>query len=57
MANERPNPYDFFMMVCGPLALCDRFAHPAAALAIATGDGATRSRAWAELEEPPVGVA
>lgn len=57
MANEQPNAYDFFMMVCGPLTLCDRFTHPAAALAVATGDGPARQRAWSELEEPPVGVA
>ncbi|MGO4717346.1 alpha/beta fold hydrolase [Bradyrhizobium sp. 2TAF24] len=57
MANEQPNAYDFFMMVCGPLTLCDRFAHPATALAIATGDPATRDQAWSELEEPPIGVA
>jgi hypothetical protein len=49
MANERPHPYDFFMIVCGPLPLNERMASPEAALAIATGDAAARDRAWKEL--------
>jgi pimeloyl-ACP methyl ester carboxylesterase len=57
MANEQPNAYDFFMMMCGPVGLSDRIANPAAALAIATGDSAARSRAWAALEASPVDVA
>jgi len=32
MASERPHPYDFNMMVCGPVALADRARDPAAAL-------------------------
>ncbi len=50
MANERPNAYDFFMLVCGPVSLRDRADHPAAALAIATGNEAGRNAAWAALE-------
>ncbi|MBR0751410.1 alpha/beta fold hydrolase [Bradyrhizobium jicamae] len=50
MANDRPAPYDFFMIVCGPVPVTDRMAHPDAALAIASGDKAARERAWAEIE-------
>jgi hypothetical protein len=50
MANERPHAYDFFMIVCGPVALRERMAHPAAALTIVTtADGAEREWAWSEL--------
>lgn len=34
MASERPHPFDFYMIACGPVALADRVADPAAALAI-----------------------
>jgi hypothetical protein len=37
MASERPHPFDFYMIVCGPVALPDRVADPAAALALAIG--------------------
>jgi hypothetical protein len=50
MANERPHPYDFFMIVCGPVPLRERMADPAAALALATGDPAEREMAWKRLE-------
>jgi hypothetical protein len=50
MANERPHAYDFFMIVCGPLALRERVAAPDAALAIATGDAAAREWAWKQIE-------
>ena len=50
MANELPHAYDFFMIVCGPILLRERVAGPEAALAIATGDPATRERAWKQLE-------
>jgi hypothetical protein len=50
MANERPHAYDFFMIVCGPIPLTARMAVPGAALDVATGDPATRSRAWKQLE-------
>ena len=50
MANERPHPYDFFMIVCGPIPLSDRVAHPEEALTIATGDTVARERAWKRLE-------
>jgi hypothetical protein len=50
MANERPHAYDFFMIVCGPIPLSERMAEPDAALAIATGDAATREWAWKRLE-------
>ena len=53
MANERPHPYDFFMIVCGPVPLRERMAHPDAALAIATGDAAAREWAWKRLETDP----
>jgi hypothetical protein len=55
MANERPHPYDFFMIVCGPIPLSERMAYPAAALTIATGgDPAAREWAWKRLETPVV---
>ena len=38
MANELPNAYDFFMIVCGPVPLSARMAVPDAALDVATGD-------------------
>jgi hypothetical protein len=50
MANERPNAYDFFMIVCGPIPLSERMAAPDAALAIATGDQAARECGWKEIE-------
>jgi hypothetical protein len=55
MANERPHAYDFFMIVCGPIPLSERMAHPDAALTIATGgDPGARERAWKRLENPAV---
>ena len=51
MANELPHAYDFFMIVCGPVPLHERMAHPEAALAIAVAtDAAEREKAWAELD-------
>jgi hypothetical protein len=50
MANDQPNAYDFFMIACGPVPLGARMAAPDAALAIATGDPATRERAWKSIE-------
>jgi hypothetical protein len=50
MANERPNAYDFFMIVCGAIPLGERMAAPAAALAIATGDPAARECGWKAIE-------
>jgi hypothetical protein len=49
MANEQPNAYDFFMIVCGPIGLYDRVTDPDAALAIATGDSSARNSAWSKL--------
>ena len=49
MANERPHAYDFYMIVCGPVLLKDRFSKPAAALALVTGDAANRQGAWDRL--------
>ena len=56
MANERPHAYDFFMIVCGPIPLVERMAHPGAALAVATGDVAVRERAWKQLETAGTGL-
>jgi pimeloyl-ACP methyl ester carboxylesterase len=50
MANEQPNAYDFFMIVCGPVPLSERMAVPDAALAVATGDPAARERGWKRIE-------
>ena len=50
MANERPHAYDFFMIVCGPIPLSERMAHPEPALIVATGDAAARACAWQKLE-------
>jgi len=53
MANERPHAYDFFMIVCGPVPLRERMAHPEAALAVATAtDPAAQEKAWATLQSP-----
>jgi hypothetical protein len=57
MANEQPNPYDFFMIVCGPVPLTERMAVPAAALAVATGDAPAREWAWKQLENARPGPA
>ena len=53
MANERPHPYDFFMIVCGPVPLRERMADQAAALAVATGDEIARQIGWNRLENGP----
>jgi hypothetical protein len=50
MANEVPHSYEFFMIVCGPVPLRERMAHPDAALAVATSDETARECAWKELE-------
>jgi pimeloyl-ACP methyl ester carboxylesterase len=50
MANERPHPYDFFMIACGPVPLRERMARPEAAVAIATGDAAARETGWKILQ-------
>ena len=50
MANELPNAYDFFMIVCGPVPLSARIAVPDAALDVATGDSAVRDWAWKRIE-------
>jgi hypothetical protein len=50
MANEVPHPYDFFMIVCGPVPLAERMAAPQAALTVATGDPTAREWAWKQLE-------
>ena len=55
MANERPHAYDFFMIVCGPIPLRERMAHPEAALASATGDAVAREQAWKTLETAAAG--
>jgi hypothetical protein len=50
MANEQPHAYDFFMIVRGPVALRERMAHPAAALAIVTtADCTERQQAGSEI--------
>jgi pimeloyl-ACP methyl ester carboxylesterase len=50
MANERPDAYDFFMIVCGPVPLKERVGLPIAALAVATGDPEARAQAWGEID-------
>jgi hypothetical protein len=50
MANERAQPYDFFMIACGPVPLRERMAQPEAALAVAIGDTANRESGWKTLE-------
>jgi hypothetical protein len=50
MANERQHPYDFFMIVCGPVPLRERMTHMDAALAIAVGDAEAQKKAWKTLE-------
>lgn len=50
MANEVPNAYDFFMIVCGPVPTSARMALPDAALAIATGDSTARELGWKAVE-------
>ena len=52
-----PHPYDFFMIVCGPIPLSDRVARPEEALAIATGDATAREWAWKRLETADPGPA
>ncbi len=50
MANERPHPYDFYMIVCGPVPLRERVTQPAATLALVDGDLTTRENAWKKLD-------
>jgi hypothetical protein len=50
MANEVPDAYDFFMIVCGPVPLSERMAAPDAALDVATGDAQVREKAWKRIE-------
>jgi hypothetical protein len=50
MANQRPHPYDFFMIVCGPVPLKERMEFQDAALAIAIGDPTDREGAWRQIE-------
>jgi hypothetical protein len=50
MANDQPNAYDFFMIVCGPVPLRERTLLPDAALTVATGDPTAREWAWKQLE-------
>jgi hypothetical protein len=50
MANERPHPYDFFMIVCGPVPIRERMILPDAALAVAAGDATAREFAWRRIE-------
>src|SRR3954452_2478151 len=50
MANERPNAYDFFMIVCGPVHLRGRVSQPATTLALVDGPPTTRENAWKKLE-------
>jgi hypothetical protein len=45
------------MIVCGPVALSERMAAPAAALTIATGDAPAREWAWKQLENARSGHA
>jgi hypothetical protein len=50
MANERPHPYDFFMIVCGPVPLKERISQPATVLALVNGEPAAREKAWKALD-------
>ena len=50
MANERPHAYDFFMIVCGPVALRTRIDQPTATLDFTSQDIATREKAWKKLD-------
>jgi hypothetical protein len=50
MANERPHAYDFFMIVCGPVALRARIDQPAATLDLSDDDITTREKAWKKLD-------
>jgi hypothetical protein len=53
MANERPGAYDFFMIVCGPIALSDRVADPAAALDFAKRS-AVKIHEWTPAENTAI---
>lgn len=55
MANERPHPYDFFMIVCGPVPLKERMTDQGAAMAVATGDVEARQKGWERLESGAIG--
>jgi pimeloyl-ACP methyl ester carboxylesterase len=57
MANERPNAYDFFMMVCGPVSLRDRVADPTAALALAVRNARAADEACVPSTPPLVDLA
>jgi hypothetical protein len=42
------------MIVCGPVPLRERMAHPDAALAIGIGDREAREKGWNRLEAGPI---
>src|SRR5262249_33339714 len=54
MANEVPPASEFFMIVCGPVPLRERIAHPEAALAVTTSDAAAREKGWKAIESVPM---
>ncbi len=49
MANDHPHPYDFFMIVCGPVYLSSRFDMPQSALEFVTGTPEARRIALKKL--------
>lgn len=55
MANERPNAYDFYMIVCGPVPLLRRMQQPVDALEMAAGSPEMRALAWKRLDLGPSG--
>lgn len=50
MANDRPDAYDFYMMLCGPVALPDRVNHPDDSVIAVTGDPPARLGAWQRMK-------
>lgn len=49
MANDRPDAYDFFMMLCGPIDLISRVRAPQDACDALAADGEARAQAWRNL--------
>jgi len=52
MGNERRYFYDYYMLVCGPIALFDRVADPDAAVEAFAADGGLTTAALQAIPEP-----
>ena len=52
MANDQRAPYDYFLMVCGPISFGDWTISPGGLLDFMSADGSQPARATGLLSEP-----